>query len=201
MDGTVIMETTAVVLVLKSYHEIGRGPAWFERRLDGKLVVPRAVETEFKRLQKANKRGKGRNDIAWMGRVKGAEKNWIYDMYQEPGRDGGLLRRIERMHMAAVNEPGTAEARAWLKAKKARLFSAWRISAKSAEASPKPALRRLYEDAKTDRIIMMQAVMIARSLEGKAVLVSNDGDFTAFAKPLEEISGGAMRVVRFAKMR
>lgn len=199
MDGTVIMETTAVVLVLKSYHEIGRGPAWFERRLDGKIAVPRAVETEFKRLQKANKRG--RNDIAWMGRVKGAEKNRIYDMYQEPGRDGGLLRRIERMHTAAVNEPGTAEARAWLKIKKARLFRAWRISAESAEASPKPALRRLYEDAKTDRIIMMQAVMIARSLEGKSVLVSNDGDFTAFAKPLEEMSGGAMRVVRFAKMR
>ena len=195
------METSAVVLVLKSYHEIGRGPAWFERRLDGKLAVPRAVETEFKRLQKANKRGRGRNDIAWMGRVKGAKKNWIYDMYQEPGRDGGLLRRIERMHTAAVNEPGTAEARAWLKAKKARLFSAWRISAKSAGASPKPALRRLYEDAKTDRIIMMQAVTIARSLEGKAALVSNDGDFTAFAKPLEEISGGAMRAVRFAMMR
>ena len=48
---------------------------------------------------------------------------------------------------------------------------------------------------------MMQAVMIARSLEGKAAPVSDDGDFTAFAKPLEEISGGAMRVVWFAKMR
>ena len=136
-----------------------------------------------------------------MGRVKGAKKNWIYDMYQEPGRDGGLLRRIERMHMAAVNEPETAEARAWLKAKKARMFSAWRISVKSAGASPKPALRHLYEDAETDKIIMVQAVLIARSLECKAILVSDDGDFTAFAKPLGEISGGAMRVVRFAKMR
>ena len=201
MDGTVIMETSAVVLVLKSYHERGRGPPWFEKRLDGKLVVPRAVETEFKRLQKANKKGRGRNDIGWMGRVKGAEKNWIYDMYKEPGTDGGLLHGIERMHMAAVNEPGTAEARAWLKVKKRHLFGAWKITAKSAEASPKPALRRLYEDAKADRIIMMQAVMIARSLEGKAVLVSNDGDFTAFAKPLEEISGGAMRVVGFSKMK
>ena len=162
-------------------------------------MVPRAVETEFKRLQKASKRG--RNGIAWMGRVKGAEKNWIYDMYQEPGRDGGLLRRIERMHMAAVNEPETEEARAWLKAKKARLSRAWRISAESAGASPKPALRRLYGDAKTDRAIMMQAVLIARSLEGKAAPVSDDGDFTAFARPLEEMSGGAMRAVRFARMR
>ena len=199
MDGTAIMETTAVALVLKSYHELGGGPPWFERGPDGKLAVPRAVEAEFKRLQKANKRD--RNDIAWMGRAKEAEKNWIYGMYKEPGRDGGPLRRIERTHMAAVNEPGTAEARAWLKIKKAHLFRAWKISAESAEASPKPALRRLYEDAKTDRAIMMQAVMIARSLEGKAAPVSDDGDFTAFAKPLEEMSGGAMRAVRFARMR
>ena len=33
------------------------------------------------------------------------------------------------------------------------------------------------------------------------VLASNDGDFTAFAKPLGQMSGGAGRVVGFAKMK
>lgn len=201
MDGTVIMETSAVVLVLKSYHERDRGPSWFERRLDDKLAVPRAVETEFKRLRKANKRGMGRNDIAWLGRVKGANKDWIYNLYRDPGKDGILLDRIGRMHMAAVNEPDSAEARAWLKIKKAHMVRVAKINPKSANANPKPALRRLYEDAETDRTIMMQAVMIARSLEGKSTLVSNDGDFTAFAAPLGEISGGAMHVTKFAEMR
>ena len=54
---------------------------------------------------------------------------------------------------------------------------------------------------------MAQAVSIAASTGGAraggppaAVLVSRDGDFTAFAGRLGEIAGGAMSIVHYSRM-
>lgn len=197
----VIMETSSVVLVLESYRRTGRGPPWFESRLGGGLCVPRAVESEFKKILKANRRGRGRRpSLAWMSRLPGAHKDWIYGLYRDPAGAAGHLRSVERMHGAAAGSPDSDEARAWMASKRARL-DRMGIDARAARGGDaKSALRRLYIEAGADRAIMAQAVAIARASPGPSVLVSRDGDFVAFSRALEEISGGSMRVARPEQM-
>lgn len=186
-----IMDTSCVVSVLESYRRLGRGPGWFESRLKGEICIPRAVESEFKKIQKSNRRGRGRHPaLSWLARLPGSQKDWIYGLYRDPGTDAELLRLMEEMHGGAAGSPESEGARAWMASKKARV-SRMGIVGRGAKA----ALRRLYIEAAQDRVIMAQSVSIARA-SGRAVLVSRDGDFVSFAGRLEEISGGAMRVLR-----
>lgn len=190
------MDTSCVVSVLESYRRRGRGPGWFESRLGGNVCVPRAVETEFKKIQKASRRGGGRHpSLSWLSRLPGSQKGWIYGLYRDPGTDAGLLGQLERMHGEAAGSPDSEGARAWMASKKARV-SRMGAGAGGPRAAARAALRRLYIEAAADRAIMAQSVSIARASPGGALLVSRDGDFVAFAGRLSEISGGAMRVVR-----
>lgn len=188
------MDTSCVVAVLESYRRLGRGPGWFESRLGGRVCIPRAVESEFKKIQKANRRGRGRHPaLSWMARMPGSQKDWIYGLYRDAGADPGLLGTVEKMHGEAAGSPESEGARAWIASKRARI-ERMGIDARG-RGGAKAALRRLYIEASADRTIMAQAVAISRSVGG-AALVSRDGDFVAFAGSLEEISGGSMRVVR-----
>lgn len=187
-----IMDTSCVVSVLESYRKLGRGPGWFESRLEGRVCIPRAVESEFKKIQKLNRRGKGRRPgLSWLARLPGSQKDWIYGLYRDPGTDAELLRRIESMHGGAAGSPESDGARAWMASKRARVS---RMGA-GARGGPRAVLRRLYIEAAQDRVIMAQSISIARA-SGGAVLVSRDGDFVSFAATLKEISGGSMRVLR-----
>lgn len=194
------METSSVVAVLESYSRTGAGPAWFERSR-GSVCVPRAVESEFKKIQKRNRRGKGRRpSLSWLARLPGSQKDWIYGLYRDPGACAPLLREVEKMHGDAAGRPDSAEARAWMSSKRARL-ERMGVDARSARGGPaKSALLRLYIEASADRAIMAQALAIARACKGPSVLVSRDGDFVAFARGLERISGGAMSVARPQEM-
>ena len=201
---TAIMETSAVVFVLDHYGREGRWPAWFERRrAAGRLVIPRAVEKEFKKLQRANRKGSGKHpDLLWMARLKGADKSWIYDLYQDPGIDQEILSSVEGMHREALNAPEGPAATKWLAVKKKYLLKNMGADAGAdAAAAKKRALIHLRDAARADRVIAAQAVSIARTAGGGCVLVARDADFTAFAGRLEEISGCGMRVVRPEQMR
>ena len=214
-NATVIIETSAVVEVLRAHHSGRRPPAWFESsRSGGRLAVPRTVEVELKRLRKSNRRGAGgRAELSWLARLEGRDLQWVYDLYREAPIDGGVLARIERMHDEAVRDRDGAAARAWLRSKRA--FVRERLGHGGAGPLEGPragrALAALNRAAANDRAIMAQAVAIAASASAAsagqatpaaaaAVLVSRDGDFTAFAGRLEEIAGGTMRIVHYSRM-
>ena len=106
------------------------------------------------------------------------------------------------------NPEGDAAA-AWLRSK--RSFVRERLGLGGAQPSglgARKALALLFRAAENDRLIMAQAVAIASAASAAAggggssapVLASRDGDFTAFAGPLEEIAGGSMSVVHYARM-
>ena len=216
--ATVIIETSAVVAVLGAVRAGRRPPRWFEESRDGgRLAVPRTVEVELKRLRKSNRRGAGsRADLSWLARLRGSDLRWVYDLYREAPIDARVLSEVERMHGEAARDSGGDAARAWLRSK--RSFVRERSGQGGGGAgAPKGAaagraLAALNRAAANDRAIMAQAVAIAsaaaRSGGGSggaagqpaAVLVSRDGDFTAFAGGLEEIAGGAMSVVHYARM-
>lgn len=202
-----------MVGILWARHSGRRPPRWFEDCMrGGRIAVPRTVEVELKRLRKSNRRGAGSrgNDLSWLARLKGRDLLWVYDLYRGPPVDAGVHSRIAAMHEGAVRDPGGAAAAAWLRSK--RSFVAGRLGR---DPSSMPiheagrALGILSRAAENDRAIMAQAVAIASAAAPGArsgaalrrpVLVSRDGDFTAFAGPLEEIAGGSMRVVHYSRM-
>ena len=215
----VIIETSAVVAVLGAIHAGRRPPLWFEESRDGgRLAVPRTVEVELKRLRKSNRRGAGsRADLSWLARLRGRDLGWVYDLYREAPIDARVLSEVERMHGEAARDSGGAAARAWLRSK--RSFVRERLGQGGGGWAGAPggvaagrALAALNRAAANDRAIMAQAVAIAAAAAragggGRgaaslpaAVLVSRDGDFTAFAGGLEEIAGGSMSVVHYARM-
>ena len=218
----VIIETSAVVAVLGAIRAGRRPPRWFEEsRGGGRLAVPRTVEVELKRLRKSNRRGAGsRADLSWLARLRGRDLQWVYDLYREAPIDARVLSEVERMHGEAARDRDGAAARAWLRSK--RSFVRERCGRGGGPGGPGGpegvaagrALAALNRAAANDRAIMAQAVAIAaaaaRSGGGggggggasppAAVLVSRDGDFTAFAGGLEEIAGGSMSVVHYARM-
>ena len=117
-----IMDTSCVVSVLESYRRLGRGPGWFESRLKGEICIPRAVESEFKKIQKSNRRGRGRHPaLSWLARLPGSQKDWIYGLYRDPGTDAELLRLMEEMHGGAAGSPESEGARVDGQQKGARL--------------------------------------------------------------------------------
>lgn len=208
----VIMETSAVVGVLSARYAGRAAPRWFDDNMrGGRIAVPRTVEVELKRLRKSNRRGAGRRaDLSWLARLRGSDLQWVYGLYRGPPVDSGVLSRIAAMHEGAVRDPGGQAAAAWLRSKRA--FVRGRVgldpSALSGHRAGR-ALALLSRAADNDRAIMAQAVAIASAAASKAppgaafgppVLVSRDGDFTAFAGPLEEIAGGAMRVAHYSRM-
>lgn len=218
-DATVIIETSAVVEVLRALHAGRRPPRWFEvSRGEGRLAVPRTVEVELKRLRKLNRRGAGtRAELSWLARLGGRDLQWVYELYREAPIDARVLSEVERMHAEAAGDSGGDAARSWLRSKRA--FARERLGHADASSLGGPragrALAALARAAANDRAIMAQAVGIAsaaaRRLRGggasahaggppAAVLVSRDGDFTAFAGRLEEISGGAMAVAHYSRM-
>lgn len=220
-DATVIIETSAVVEVLRTIHAGRRPPRWFEASRDeGRLAVPRAVEVELKRLRKSNRRGAGsRSELSWLARLGGRHLQWVYGLYREAPVDADVLSQITRMHEEAVSGRGGGSgggsggddaARSWLRSKRA--FVLGRLGYDGASeplGGPKAgrALAALNRAAGNDRVIMAQAVSIAASTGGAraggppaAVLVSRDGDFTAFAGRLGEIAGGAMSIVHYSRM-
>ena len=217
----VIIETSAVVAVLGAIHAGRRPPRWFEESRDGgRLAVPRTVEVELKRLRKSNRRGAGsRADLSWLARLRGRDLRWVYDLYREAPIDARVLSEVERMHGKAARDSGGAAARAWLRSK--RSFVRERLGrgggGPGGLGGPEGvaagrALAALNRAAANDRAIMAQAVAIATAAARAgggggggasppaAVLVSRDGDFTAFAGGLEEIAGGSMSVVHYARM-
>ena len=190
------METSSIVAVLESYRKRGKGPDWFERRLGRSVCVPRAVESEFKKIRKSNRRGAGRHpSLAWLSRLPGSQKDWIYGLYRDPGVCSKLLLKVEKMHGDAAGRPESAEARAWMASKRTRLDKMG-IARTAHGGAAKSALRRLYVEAAADRLIMAQALAIARAFPGQSTLVSRDGDFVAFATNLADMSGGTMHVLR-----
>ena len=212
-NATVIMETSAVVEVLGAHRAGRRPPAWFEAsRSGGRLAVPRTVEVELKRLRKSNRRGAGsRTELSWLARLGGRDLQWVYDLYREAPIDGGVLARIARMHDEAVRDRDGAAARSWLRSKRAFVRGRLGYGGAGPLEGPKAgrALAALNRAAANDRAIMAQAVAIAAASAASAVgagpppaavLVSRDGDFTAFAGRLEEIAGGTMRIVHYSRM-
>lgn len=216
-DATVIIETSAVVEVLRALHAGRRPPRWFEAsRGEGRLAVPRTVEVELKRLRKLNRRGAGtRTELSWLARLGGRDLQWVYELYREAPIDARVLSEVERMHAEAAGDSGGDAARSWLRSKRA--FARERLGHADAASLGGPragrALAALARAASNDRAIMAQAVAIASAAARRrtggnahaggppaAVLVSRDGDFTAFAGRLEEISGGAMAVARYSRM-
>ena len=217
--ATVIIETSAVVAVLGAVRAGRRPPRWFEESRDGgRLAVPRTVEVELKRLRKSNRRGAGsRADLSWLARLRGRDLRWVYDLYREAPIDARVLSEVERMHGEAARDRGGAAARAWLRSKRSfvreRCGQGGGGAGGPEGAAAGRALAALNRAAANDRAIMAQAVAIAsaaaragggggRGAAGPpaAGLVSRDGDFTAFAGGLEEIAGGAMSVVHYARM-
>lgn len=207
------METSAVVGVLHARHAGRPPPRWFDGHMrEGRIAVPRTVEVELKRLRKSNRRGAGRRaDLSWLARLRGRDLQWVYDLYRAPPVDAGVHSRIAAMHEGAVRDHSGAAAAAWLRSKRA--FVRERLgrdpsALKDHEAGR--ALALLSRAAANDRMIMAQAVAIASAAaaqgaqpgatSGPSALVSRDGDFTAFAGALEEIAGGSMRVVHYARM-
>ena len=219
-DATVIIETSAVVEVLRTIHAGRRPPRWFEASRDeGRLAVPRAVEVELKRLRKSNRRGAGsRSELSWLARLGGRHLQWVYGLYREAPVDADVLSQITRMHAEAVSGRGGSSgggggdaARSWLRSKRAFVLGRFGYDGASEPlGGPKAgrALAALNRAAENDRAIMAQAVAIAASAGGArraggapaAVLVSRDGDFTAFADRLGEIAGGAMGIVHYSRM-
>ena len=208
----VIMETSAVVGVLSAKYAGRPAPRWFEDHMrGGRIAVPRTVEVELKRLRKSNRRGAGRRaDLSWLARLGGSDLEWVYGLYRAPPVDAGVQSRIEAMHEGAVRDPGGPAAAEWLRSKRAFVRGRMGLdpSALSGHRAGR-ALALLSRAAGSDRTIMAQAVAIASAAAPRAppggafrppVLVSRDGDFTAFAAPLEEIAGGTMRVVHYARM-
>ncbi len=207
-----IMETSAVVGVLSARYAGRPAPRWFEDGMrGGRIAVPRTVEVELKRLRKSNRRGAGRRaDLSWLARLRGSDLEWVYGLYRSPPIDAGVQSRIAAMHGAAVRDPGGQAAAAWLRSK--RTFVRGRLGLDPSSLSGHRAgraLSLLSRAAGNDRDIMAQAVAIASAAASRAppgaasgppVLVSRDGDFTAFAGPLEDIAGGSMRVVHYARM-
>lgn len=206
------METSAVVGVLWARHSGRPAPCWFDDNMrEGRVAVPRTVEVELKRLRKSNRRGAGRRaDLSWLARLRGRDLEWVYGLYRGPPVDAGVISRIAAMHEGAVRDPGGPAAAAWLRSKRA--FVRERVgmdpSALSGHRAGR-ALALLSRAAGNDRMIMAQAVAIAAAAASRAppggafgppVLVSRDGDFTAFAGPLGGIAGGAMQVVRYSGM-
>ena len=208
-----------MVAVLGAVHAGRRPPRWFEESRDGgRLAVPRTVEVELKRLRKSNRRGAGsRADLSWLARLRGRDLRWVYDLYREAPIDARVLSEVERMHGEAARDSGGAAARAWLRSKRSfvreRRGQGGGGAGAPEGAAAGRALAALNRAAANDRAIMAQAVAIAaaaaragggggRGAAGPpaAVLVSRDGDFTAFAGGLEEIAGGAMSVVHYARM-
>ena len=207
------METSAVVGVLWARHAGRQAPRWFEESMrGGRVAVPRTVEVELKKLRKSNRRGAGRRaDLSWLARLKGRDLQWVYDLYRGPRVDGAVHSRIVGMHEGAVRNPEGDAAAAWLRSK--RSFVRERLGLGGAQPSglgARKALALLFRAAENDRLIMAQAVAIASAASAAAagggssssapVLASRDGDFTAFAGPLEEIAGGSMSVVHYARM-
>ena len=204
--GTVIIETSAVVEVLRARRSGRPPPAWFKSALEaGRIAVPRTVEVELKRLRKSSRRGGGaRSDLSWLARLGGRELQWVYDLYRAEPVDGKVAAEIARMHADAARDPGGAAARAWLRSKRMRAGEGARGGG-GPPAGPRAgrALAALYRAAENDRAIMAQAVAIAARGGGAVppcTLVSRDGDFTAFAGRLGEISGGTVRTVHYSRM-
>lgn len=205
-----------MVGVLWARHAGRPQPRWFEERMRaGRIAVPRTVEVELKKLRKSNRRGAGkRADLSWLARLKGRDLEWVYGLYRGPRVDGAVHARIVGMHEGAVRDPEGDAAAAWLRSK--RSFVRERLGLDHASLSghgARKALALLYRAAENDRLIMAQAVAIASAAAAPAapgggrrgglaapVLASRDGDFTAFAGALEEIAGGSMSVVHYARM-
>ena len=176
-DGKVILDTNTLLSSLNG--SIGIAP-----HVESRLAIPDDVYREAYGIHVKRQGGDPNAIESHRDRIQKIDD---YSYY---------LREIERIQMRACGLPDSKLANDWIWGKLRTVVEQYGIEQwmmRTPDGRIR-ALRRLYEDAASDRIIIAKAAMMVR--DGGGYLVTEDADMLVFAREIEAMTGGKLKLAR-----